>query len=430
MRKIVLICFALVSVFAQGQWTQQSSPTSNNLNSAFFPNANTGYAVGDSGTIIKTINAGATWVTLSSGTATWLSSVFFTDANTGYAVGGDYNGGVIIKTIDGGATWDTLSSGTIAWLHSIFFTNANAGYAVGTSGTIIKTSNGGATWDILDNVDYAGNLNSVYFTDANTGYALGGDYSGGFMDGIIIKTTDGGSTWTVLFSTPAATLNSIYFTDASKGYAVGYVFGECRGIIVKIVDGSVNSTESWTIPITREFPLKSVYFTDTNTGYIVSEAWSSCHGESLLKNPTTSIIIKTTDGGTTWDSLLYVKNCQLHSVFFTDSNSGFIVGDSGTILKTTNGGGLVSTEETPPPQSTFTIYPNPATNKIAITTTINKSNEQVQISIFSINGQLIRSDKFQKPERFEMDVSTMQKGIYLLRIQRNVGVETQKLVLQ
>jgi subtilisin-like proprotein convertase family protein len=75
------------------------------------------------------------------------------------------------------------------------------------------------------------------------------------------------------------------------------------------------------------------------------------------------------------------------------------------------------------------VYPNPATNKITITTT-SKSKGETQVSIFSINGQLIQRNKFQNTDMFEMDLSTMQKGIYLLRIQNAEGVETQKLVLQ
>jgi subtilisin-like proprotein convertase family protein len=75
------------------------------------------------------------------------------------------------------------------------------------------------------------------------------------------------------------------------------------------------------------------------------------------------------------------------------------------------------------------VYPNPATNKISITNT-SKSQGETLISIFSINGQLIQRDKFQNNDRFEMDVSQMPKGIYLLRIQSTEGAETQKLVLQ
>jgi photosystem II stability/assembly factor-like uncharacterized protein len=70
-----------------------------NLNTIYFTDANTGYAVGDSGIIIKTINGGVSWTVQPSGTASHLMSVYFTDANTGYVVG---DNGIILKTTTGG----------------------------------------------------------------------------------------------------------------------------------------------------------------------------------------------------------------------------------------------------------------------------------------------------------------------------------------
>lgn len=43
---------------ATGQWVIQNSGTKKNLNSVFFTDVNTGYAVGDSGIILKTTNGG------------------------------------------------------------------------------------------------------------------------------------------------------------------------------------------------------------------------------------------------------------------------------------------------------------------------------------------------------------------------------------
>ena len=72
-----------------------------------------------------------------------LHSVKFIDANTGYAVGGR---GTIIKTTDGGVTWTWLPSGTENVLYSVFATDANTAYVVGTNGTILKTTNGGTNF--------------------------------------------------------------------------------------------------------------------------------------------------------------------------------------------------------------------------------------------------------------------------------------------
>jgi photosystem II stability/assembly factor-like uncharacterized protein len=184
MKKLYILLFALFMVNgAIGQWFWQNPlPQGNLLSSVFFTDANTGYAVGYDGTILKTTNGGTDWTAQSSGTTKWLHLVYFTDANTGYAVGYD---GTIIKTTNGGTDWTALSSGTTAHLLSVCFTDANIGYAVGGSGTIFKTTNGGTDWTAQSSGAGWNSLNSVYFTDANTGYAVGDG-------GTILKTLNGG----------------------------------------------------------------------------------------------------------------------------------------------------------------------------------------------------------------------------------------------
>jgi len=128
---------------AQNWRWQNPLPQGSALRSIVFPDANTGYAVGNDGAIIKTTDGGASWIPLSTGTYTYYYSVFFTSVTRGFAVG---SGGTIISTIDGGEHWSTCVSGTTIVLFSVFFTNLNTGYAVGASGTVLKTTNGGNDW--------------------------------------------------------------------------------------------------------------------------------------------------------------------------------------------------------------------------------------------------------------------------------------------
>jgi photosystem II stability/assembly factor-like uncharacterized protein len=69
--------------------------------------------------------------------------------------------------------------------------------------------------------------------------------------------------------------------------------------------------------------LNKLHFIDPNTGYIAGNK---------------GIIIKTTDGGSNWISLNSNTTGDLYSVHFFDANSGIVTGDDGLILKTTNGG--------------------------------------------------------------------------------------------
>ena len=41
----------------------------------------------------------------------------------------------------------------------------------------------------------------------------------------------------------------------------------------------------------------------------------------------------------TWDALSSGTNILLNSIYFTDDNTGYVIGENGIILKTTNGGG-------------------------------------------------------------------------------------------
>lgn len=147
---MLLLAAMLISLsqsYSQSGWVGQTSGTTNLLFGVSFPDANTGTAVGRSGTILHTTNGGAIWVGQTSGTTRALRSVSFTDANTGTAVG---DTGTILRTTNGGATWVPQSSGTMVLLTGVSFTDVNTGTAVGQGApslaTILRTTNGGATW--------------------------------------------------------------------------------------------------------------------------------------------------------------------------------------------------------------------------------------------------------------------------------------------
>lgn len=102
------------------------------------------------------------------------------------------------------------------------------------------------------------------------------------------------------------------------------------------------------------------------------------------------------------------------------------MGDSGTILKTTNGGS-VSIEEIESPHPSFTIYSNPANSKITIEDNGNL-NEDITLSIVNNNGQEMMHRTFRN--QIELDVSPFSKGINLVKIQTKAGIEGKKLIIR
>ncbi len=300
-----------------GGWSAQTSGTTQLLTAVHFPvDAITGYVVGNNGTILKTTNGGANWTAQTSGTTNNFFSVHFpVDAHTGYAVA---SSGTIVKSTDCGTNWNTQTSNTTEHLYHLHFpVDTTTGYVVGFNATILKTSDGGTNWDPQTSPT-AVRLESVHFpADATTGYIAG--YSG-----TILKTTDGGITWNAQTSGTTENLRDVDFpVDATTGYAVGD-----NGTILKTTNGGTN----WSVQssgVTTH--LYAVHFpVDATTGFAVGSFNA------------TETVLKTTDGGVTWVLLdAFAVDVTLYGIHFpVDATTGYAVGQDGTIVKTTDGGGI------------------------------------------------------------------------------------------
>ena len=113
----------------------------------------------------------------------------------------------------------------------------------------------------------------------------------------------------------------IHFVNANIGWAVGW-----DGLIIKTTDGG----QTWNTQ-TSGTPenLQEVYFIDQNNGWVIGD-WNNL-GNTLLK---------TTNGGSTWqltDPDLTTKR-YYEDIQFVGSSNGWIVGASCKILHTTDGG--------------------------------------------------------------------------------------------
>lgn len=404
---IILTKFSLIfnfsftgfNIYPQSAWQWiQPKPTGDFLYSVHFANNSTGFAAGSFGAIIKTTNAGEVWFIVHSNPGLDLSEVFFINSNTGFAVG---KAGVILKTTDEGNTWIVKTSTTTNYLHDIVFPTTAIGYSVGLNGTILKTTDSGNNWVQLTSGTNAA-LFCVNFLNQNTGTAAG--YN------IILKTTNGGKNWinqnaNIVLSSSVV---GISMTDSSKIIAAGnspggmiykttnsglnwnfvplelpYLFGGSVdllrsmdflnintgfvvtdfGTILRTINGGINWTRdssfrpsyeklsvmydlnifdsdiihisgnggnifkssnkglNWIALTGNKNSLRGNYFINANTGY--------CAGEE-------GIIMKTQDGGISWNNFNSGTKKFLNSVFFINEFTGYIAGDSGIILQSTN----------------------------------------------------------------------------------------------
>lgn len=392
---ILLFCFNVVFLYGFPQWLPLNSGTTNHLNSVFFTDINTGYAVGENGTIIKTIDGGVNWFPQTSNTTLSLNSVFFPSQDTGYIVGGDlfYNTNIILKTIDGGTNWQTQTSGVIGGLYSVYFTSNDNGFAVGGNGAIegivLKTFDGGTNW-IEHPIQQAKPLMSVDFFNASIGYAVG-------WEDTFIWTEDGGLNW--FFETPGngtnKQFNSVCLIDIYKFCAVGQT-----GTVLINYTYQTSPTSNW---------LTSVFFTSPDTGYIGGDG---------------GFILKTIDGGTMWTPQFTNTSEGIKSIFFIRPDTGFAVGYFGLLLKTVNGGtvGIKNNEN----EEDIMIFIDPDLQYIEISGDIIE-NESYYIITDSKGKTLSSYNIVQNNQR--INIRNLSSGIYFVSVQNKKNIKTVKFIV-
>lgn len=95
-------------------------------------------------------------------------------------------------------------------------------------------------------------------------------------------------------------------------------------LITALITSSFVANAQWTAQVSNSTAeLRGVFFTNPQTGYVVGSD---------------ATVLKTNDGGTNWFALTPGITDTLRSVFFTDDTTGYASGANGTIIKTTDAG--------------------------------------------------------------------------------------------
>jgi photosystem II stability/assembly factor-like uncharacterized protein len=333
------ICLASFLVFSSslsvfGQWSPVVSGTTSNLNGAILLGSGTGFVVGDTGTILKSTDAGATWSPLPSGTSTTLHGVYFLDPNAGVAVG---DNGTILRTTDGGSGWQSIASGVKDSLRSVSFNGTN-GICGGDSQDILYSTDSGASWQIGQSGFLGGGFPGAQMLNATTGFVAG---QNSIFQAFVGKTTDGGVSWSFqnfYFDGNEGGCNDVFFFDQTIGLVSGTVF-DGRGALARTTDGGLN----WST-LFYDQAIEGVAFPTVASGFAVGSGGRILHS---------------TDTGATWTDQTSGTSANLHDVSFAgDALTGIVVGDGGVILRTINGG-QPSPTPTPTPTATPRAIPTP-----------------------------------------------------------------------
>ena len=411
-----LFFFLLLTQIYFAQWYPQNSGTTQHLNKVQFVDANTGWAVGDSGTILHTNNAGAAWIPQASGTNLNLVDISFVNANTGWVLASEWDPNVesiLLKTTNGGIDWIQQIQDSLEF-SAIFFIDENIGWLVG--GGVLKTTDGGNIW-IPKTMQ--GWCFDVQFLDPFTGFVAAGS---------ILKSTDGGDNWIEQLSGFATgSIRGISFSDSENGFAVrathqGFPFPY---LVYRTTNGGTDWLEI-TTPDTSSYSYNNVYSINSDIVYVV--------GIRSITDTLKALILRSSDAGTTWDKQLFEINGSLNGVHFVNENIGWVVGDSGTILHTTNGGvTFIDNEPTQPTDFLLSQnYPNPFNPGTTISWQSPVGSQQT-LKVFDVLGNEVVTlvDEYKPAGRYEVEFNSekLSSGVYFYQLRAGEFKSVKKMLL-
>jgi len=322
-------------------WSRTNAPfASSRTDDIWFADPRRGWAVNSNGHILHTADGGTTWQRqLSAGGTAYLRCIGFVDDRRGWVGVLEDPARRLFETSDGGATWSVveavaqLPAAPIA-ICGLSVVDERVVYGTGTNQPgpptgVIKTVDGGKTWTAQDMGEHATLLVDVLFVDERRGWVVGGKAAPDVPNPdrpdvrpVVLFTEDGGATWRDLVAGSDLPMGEwgwkIHFVDAEVGYVSLENFSD--GAILKTVDGGMTWERKSIDDPQNNANLEGVGFADRDLG------WVGGWGDADFSGGFTS---ETRDGGETWTDANHVGKFLNRFRFFREPELiGYASGDT------------------------------------------------------------------------------------------------------
>ncbi|MBK9077539.1 MAG: T9SS type A sorting domain-containing protein [Flavobacteriales bacterium] len=375
-------------------WTTVTTPGPlDTYHDMSFPTPLVGYLGSSSNStnsLLKTLDGGLSWSIVPLAAANNIWSVFFLTDLLGYA---GVNDGKLMRTMDGGTSWAEVYDDQNN-IDLIYFRNASLGF-FGTSAGLRKTTNGGTNWGGL--YQDQGKVYSMWHTPGSNLLFAGGTYGTvartdtnalfwtplfSLLDpfdiqglcspsdslviavgsaGLIYRSTNAGGVWTKIQTGYPYTIRDVHFRDDSLAFSCGE-----RGTILKTTDGFWNESrknDNANVILYRiKFPSPDTGFAcgtgrrilrSINGGSNWSLALPSIPGGSPIVDiefagngvayacmRDEELILRTPDGGSTWDTIHRVPAAlpDLNDLHLINDSTLLLAGTAGLLMRSTDAG--------------------------------------------------------------------------------------------
>jgi photosystem II stability/assembly factor-like uncharacterized protein len=394
----IIVSLMITSLNFAQNWYLQNSNQTGQLKGIQMISPTEGWACGDAGAMLHTIDAGNTWslITL---TGSDLHQIVFKDASIGIVVG---DNGTVFTTTNGGTNWISKNSSTSLQLRGAGFAGCSTFFAVGDDGAAVKSTDNGNTWTTL-NSGTTERLLCVTAVDQNIWV--------GARDGLMLYSSNGGSSFSSMSNPATDDIKDIQFINASIGFA-----GGSNSFFMYTSNGGVNWTSRSTGILVG---LNGLHFVDQNVGWTVGGAGT---------------LYSTTNAGLNWTAITTPTAQDLNSIHSFDGTNGWAVGNLGVIIANYTPPTNVENENNIAPNSLVLEqnYPNPFNPSTTIKFSVPERSNTI-IKVYNTVGSEVASllNEVKQPGTYEVDfnATNLSSGTYFYSIETDNFREVKKMML-
>ncbi|MBT3621346.1 MAG: T9SS type A sorting domain-containing protein [Flavobacteriales bacterium] len=408
----------------------------------FNPHTHVAYA-GNDGGFYKYMDNLNKWVDISDGLEiSQFYNLGLSQSNANRLVAGAQDNGTEMLT---NSTWDAIMGGD-GMECAIDHYDDDIIYAEYQYGGLRKTNNGGNNWSYIKPVNYEGGWNTPYKMHPINNNLIVAGYDE------VYRSETAGAIWdSVSFNVSnGASIRSIALAASDEDYMYAGTYSRLK--VTKDAGVTWTNIKSG-LP---NYNITDITVSDNNP----DRAWVSLSGYSNNYK-----VYETNDAGSTWVNITenglpnLPANCIVHQgganddlyvgtdvgVYHKDNTMtdwmpymtglpNVIVKEleihytAGTLSAATFGRGVwesplntLSTTINNIEALHFSIYPNPANNKI----TINTTQQHILVSIYNITGK-----KVIETTKKTINTSSLSKGCYIIEIKSNETIKREKLIIE